>query len=458
MVVAIGGLILVLGLVGTFYSRITLTRTSNEELDQRGLALARDLDGHAAELLLTNDVFGLYRRVRDLAANNADVRYIVVLDAAGSVRASTFANGLPDGLRDANGVVRGESSSLVTLRSSEGSIRDIAYPIEGEQGAVIRVGMTRGPTQSQIDNMTSNLLALTALALISGLFVAFFLATLLSRPLSKLADAARAVGRGESPTHEELYRHPEVGQVAVAFDDMTKQLREKEEERSQLLARVLSVQEEERRRISRELHDEAGQALTSVLLGLTHIEQSSVGADVRAQATELKSVTTGAFSLIRDMARDLRPSALDDLGLAATLSRYVSDYGARHGLETDFHASAFDGMRLPPDAEVALYRIAQEALTNVSRHAHASSVNMVLEHRDSKAVLIVEDDGQGFAIEQLRATRLPTEKLGILGMEERAALVGGILTIESREGAGTAIFVEVPLELSRNGTNAHPDS
>jgi signal transduction histidine kinase len=443
MLIAIAGLILVLGTVGTLYARATLSNTAARELDRRALAISHELEGHAVDLLLTNDIFGLHRRVSDLAANHDDIRYVVVFDAYGTVQASTFAGPLPAGLRDANTIPPGEHVSLITVHTDEGDVRDVAYPIQDGRQGVIRLGFTRQPVQSQVDTMTRNLFALTGLALVSGLSVAWVLATVLTRPLSRLAEGARAIGRGEAFSQEELYQHPEVGQVAVAFDVMTGQLREKEEERSQLLARVLAAQEDERKRIARELHDDAGQALTSVVLGLTRIESSVPDDNVRAQAAELKNTANSALHLMRDLARDLRPSTLDDLGLVAALGRYVSDYGAKHGIATHFHAASCEGIRLRTEAETALYRIAQEALTNVLRHAHATSVNVLLERRGGILFLVVEDDGIGFATPGGRGS---SPGLGLLGMEERASLVNGTLTVESEPGRGTAIFVQVPLD------------
>jgi signal transduction histidine kinase len=445
MVIAIAGLILVLGTVGTLYARATLSNTAANESDLRALAISRELESYAIDLLLTNDLFGLHRRLSDLTANQDDIRYVVVFNESGVVKASTFAGALPAGLRGANGVAPGEPYSLVTVKTDEGEVRDVAYPIQGGRYGTIRLGLTRQSVQSQVDTMTRNLFALTGLALVSGLSVAWILATVLTRPLSQLAEGARAVGRGESYSQEELYKHPELGQVAVAFDVMTTQLREKEEERAQLLARVLWAQEDERKRIARELHDDAGQALTSVVLGLTRIESAVTDEAVRRQATELKGTAHGALDLMRDLARDLRPSTLDDLGLVAALGRYVSDYGAKHGIAAHFHPASCEGMRLRTEAETALYRIAQEALTNVLRHAHATSVNVVLERRGGNVILVVEDDGVGFASGQ-GSHGAHSPGLGLLGMEERAALVNGTLTVESEPGKGTAIFVQVPLD------------
>ena len=456
IVVAIAGLILLLGLGGTLHARLTLSGISEDELERRTLTISRDLESHAGELLLTNDTYGLYSRINSLALSNDDIRYIVVFDASGKVRASTLPNGLPSGLREANRAAPGQEYSLSTVSTSEGPVLDAAYPIQGGKVGQIRLGINKQRPEGQVSSLTFTLLALTGGVLLAGLVVGYLLATVLTRPLSRLAEAARAVGRGELSQKVPVYSRDEVGQVAVAFNAMTEKLREKEEERSQLLAKVIAAQEEERKRIARELHDDAGQALTSLLLGLTHLEQSSRQPSVRSKASELRSLTTETLDLMRDMALELRPSTLDDLGLVAALQRYVADFGRKHALETDFHPGALRGARLKPQTETALYRIAQEALTNVVRHAAAHSVSVLLDRHDSRVVLVVEDDGKGFDVEAVRHLGSPSRKLGILGMEERASLVGGGLTIESRPGGGTAVFVEVPLEGDDNGTDPHP--
>ncbi len=443
MLGAFVGLVLLLGLAGSAHARFTLSGVSQSELDRRALAVARDLESRSGELLLTNDIFGLHRTVNEVAAADPDLRYIVVFDRHGVVRADTFSDGLPEGLRSSNSITPG-GYSFATLQTSEGKVRDLAFGIDQGRSGSVRIGFTMAPGQGRVNQMTANLLGLTAAVLVAGLLIAYWLATILTRPLSRLAEAARAVGRGEIPELSELYRHPEVGQVAVAFDAMTTQLREKEAERSRLLGRVLTAQEEERRRISLELHDEAGQALTSLMLGLSRIERLLPDAASKAEAVELRGLTEGTLELMRSLARDLRPNTLDILGLESALRRFVGDYGRRHGIETDFHATGLDGERMGSDVETALYRIAQEALTNVSRHAAAASVSVLLERRGDHMVMVIEDDGVGFQIDQDRAGAGVPERLGLLGMAERASLVGASLTVESRPGSGTAIFVEVP--------------
>ncbi len=457
IVISIAALILLLGLGGTLHARLTLSGISEDELEKRALAITRDLSGDAEESLLTNDLFGLHGYIHDLMANNEDIRYVVVFDSDGNVRASTFSDGLPTGLRDANPVLAGEPYSMVSFETSEGDMLDAAYPIREGKSGVIRVGLSKERLAGQVDDLTFRLLTLTGGVLVAGLVVGYLLVTFLTRPLSRLAEAARAVGRGDLSHRVAVSTRDEAGQVSVAFNMMTDQLMQKEEERTQLLAKVIAAQEEERKRIARELHDEAGQALTSILLGLKDLEDAHRMPAQKVKAADLRARTAETLDLVRDMALQLRPSTLDDLGLVAALQRYVADYGRKHGLEADFHPGGLDGVRLKPQTETALYRIAQEALTNVVRHASASAVSVLLDKRDGHAILVVEDDGSGFNMEEVRHSGTPAQKLGLLGMEERAALVGATLTIESRPGAGTAVFVEVPLDGDGDGTYSHPD-
>lgn len=180
---------------------------------------------------------------------------------------------------------------------------------------------------------------------------------------------------------------------------MTEKLEDKEEERRRLLARVISAQEEERKRIARELHDEASQALTSLMLGLKHLEEHSGEKPLQCKAAELRLLVGDTLDLMHDLALELRPTALDDLGLVAALERYVRDYAHKHGINVDFHGGSLKGGRLPPQEETTLYCIVQEALANVVKHADARNVSILLEQRDNTAVVIVEDDGKGFDLE-----------------------------------------------------------
>jgi signal transduction histidine kinase len=201
------------------------------------------------------------------------------------------------------------------------------------------------------------------------------------------------------------------------------------------LRRVVAGQEVERRRLARELHDETGQALTSILLGLRALEESSTDANV----DELRRLVVNTLQDVRRLAVQLRPKALDDFGLVPALERLVQTFSESSGINVDLEAR-MGGARLPTDVETTLYRIVQEALTNVVKHAEARNVSILLARRDATVTAVVEDDGRGFDRQAVLA-----ESIGLDGMRERVELHDGRLTIEAAPGSGTTLRVEVPL-------------
>jgi signal transduction histidine kinase len=205
------------------------------------------------------------------------------------------------------------------------------------------------------------------------------------------------------------------------------------------LHRVVSAQELERRRLARELHDETGQALTSILLGLRTVEDARGEDEQRAAVAEVRDLVRSTLQDVRQLAVELRPKALDDFGLVAALERLTQNFAEQTEINVAFESTLPPG-RLPPEVETALYRIVQESLTNVVKHARASHVSIVLGRKGASVTAIIEDDGVGFD-----PARAREDGLGLIGMRERVALVGGRLTVESRPGAGTTFVAEVPV-------------
>jgi two-component system, NarL family, sensor histidine kinase DevS len=206
------------------------------------------------------------------------------------------------------------------------------------------------------------------------------------------------------------------------------------------LRRVLEGQELERRRLARELHDETGQALTSILLGLRAVDDATAPEDVTAALSDLRALVVATLQDVRALAVQLRPKALDDFGLVAALERLTQTFSEASGVRVDLEARLGEE-RLPTEVETTLYRIVQEALTNIVKHAGASNVSILLVRRDGAATLVIEDDGRGFDVGAARKE----DGLGLVGMRERVALHDGRLTLESTPAGGTTLVVEVPL-------------
>jgi signal transduction histidine kinase len=210
-------------------------------------------------------------------------------------------------------------------------------------------------------------------------------------------------------------------------------LAEKERQRARLLGALMHAQEEERGRISRDLHDQIGQALTGLLLGL----DAAIEAPDEDELRRLKALTGTTLADVRRIALDLRPSVLDELGVEAAVRRLARDLQERHGLDVQVTVRL---PRLAKQVETVLYRVVQEALTNVVRHARARSVSVVATASEQQLQVVVEDDGIGF--DEARVP--PADKLGLMGMRERMELLGGSLRVESAPGRGTTVYARLP--------------
>ena len=242
--------------------------------------------------------------------------------------------------------------------------------------------------------------------------------------------------------HRVTERTASLSEALAALEAALAERRQAEAARQDLLIRLASAEEDERRRLSRELHDQTGQHLAGLLLGLDELRLAQPeGSAAAGLAERLRQAAADLSQEVHQLAWDLRPPSLDDMGLQATLLTYVRDWQERHSVEADFHAQNLEGKRLTPEIETTLYRVVQEALTNVARHAQATRVSVVLEWR-REVVLFVEDNGAGFDTEAALAS---TERLGLRGMRERLALAGGTLVIESEPGKGTTLIVRIPL-------------
>jgi signal transduction histidine kinase len=220
----------------------------------------------------------------------------------------------------------------------------------------------------------------------------------------------------------------------------TQELHQKRE-LERLSSQLMQAQEEERRRIARELHDEIGQALTALKLELAIAERSGSTPQASPGLSEARAITDRALQSVRDMSQLLHPSMLDDLGLPDTATWYLRGFSRRTGITSELVVDRLDG-RLDPDVESCTYRIIQEALTNVARHAEASQCRVVIAHAGAVLRVRIEDDGKGFEA----SDPAPAERgLGLVGVRERVTRLGGTMKVESRRGIGTSLMVELPV-------------
>jgi PAS domain S-box-containing protein len=216
--------------------------------------------------------------------------------------------------------------------------------------------------------------------------------------------------------------------------------------RREAVQQLIMAKEAERRRLALELHDQMGQHLTALMLGLKVLRAGALdSSSARENLQQLQELADLMAKEIHHLALELRPTALDDLGLQTALGNYIEAWSKRSGVEIDFQSTGLEEKRLSSPIETALYRVVQEGLTNVLKHAQARRVSLILQCSPDQVLAIVEDDGCGFDADAVIGSRGPRGRLGLVGMRERVALVGGTLTIESALGRGTTLFARIPL-------------
>ena len=353
-----------------------------------------------------------------------DVAYVVVTDAAGRTLAAFHP----------------ERAALRTRGlSASGDLYAVSTPIRDGARVLahLHIGMSLTRLQRDVAQMRIAIGILAALILAAGLVTVLLISDVLTRPLREVAAGAGRIAAGDLSWRVPAGRDDEIGRLATAFNDMAAKVAERDASLRQLSLRLLSIQEQERVRIAREVHDELGQALTAMKIDLQQLGRNHPGLEQPLGA--IARTIDETVELVRRIATDLRPSVLDDLGVTAALELQLRRVRESTGIQTTLVVSEEPALDMLTG--VTLYRIAQEALANVIRHADASEIEVSLAIQDRAAVLEISDNGRGVTPAQIA----DPNSLGLLGMRERAELLGGSVAITGEPGKGTRLTVRLPV-------------
>lgn len=285
------------------------------------------------------------------------------------------------------------------------------------------------------------------LFVISGLSLSiltnYLLVKLAFRPLDDVTDTMKAIRAGHHGIRvPEITDDPQIEELSKSLNSMLNSI---ERQRKRAAASVIQAQEEERKRIARELHDETSQSLTSLVIGIRMVEEMPAATpEVRERLSNISELAHATLNEVHTMAIRLRPSVLDDLGLSAALRSYIKEFSENTGIKVDLQLLAM-AERLSPEMETVLYRVVQEALTNVARHSGAETCRVSLQRKEGKIGGTISDDGKGFDSQMVMMSD-NGRGLGLHGMKERIELVGGSMWFESRPGEGSMISLEVPVQ------------
>ena len=237
-------------------------------------------------------------------------------------------------------------------------------------------------------------------------------------------------------------------QLSVTIENLRlwQELKKKEEIRQKLLEKVMNVQEEERKRIARELHDETSHSLSSILLGLKLLKNTKNEYEKKAQIEKLREIASATIEEVHDLAWQLRPSVLDKFGLNVAIERHVEEFKQKTSIDCELMINICPNVRLKPEIETTIFRIVQESLTNITKYAHTSFASVIILKNENQISIVIEDDGVGFDVEKVLKQDPAKQNLGLYGMLERVSLLGGTLNIESTINEGTAVLVKLPLK------------
>lgn len=329
--------------------------------------------------------------------------------------------------------------------------RENGQPNTVEGYAVVQVpgwGLVIGEPWAQVVQPAQSALQPIVVVLVVGLITVAAFVSLgvqaVTDPIQNLVIQTRQVTAGDYDAQVMLSRIKEIRELGMAFNEMVGQIRKYRAGVRQYVADITQSQEEERKRIARELHDDTVQSLIAIGQRIELIKGTlDDPIEARTRLNELRTMVTGAIASVRQFSRDLRPLALEDLGLVAAMQYLVNQLAQSEGIDVDFTVEGTpDG--LPADMEVAIYRILQEALNNVKKHAHATEVTVLAQFTNKQIALTVEDNGRGFTVPASITDFATSGSFGVMGLQERAQLFGGNIEVESQPDEGTLVRLVMP--------------
>lgn len=448
----------------------TTSKSLEDNLISTGEEIASALAVTVTNDILLDDRFSLQGCMNRMMDTNDQVRYIIISYPDGSAMASTFLQALPEGLprtRLPDGELGFEP---ISFSSNEGRIKEVMVPIDEGLIGYVRVGMTEHKMMSDLQMRCAQVILAVLLVCIAASVLATRYALAFLKPIRKLAFAVKQLDKGNYGIQVPITSQDEIGRLAMIFNEMSVGLRnnidennrlvealqEKEKDRKWLISQLFSVREDEKRCISRELHDESSQSMASILTYLRVLHSRLDTDEQREMLFEIRELTANTLGGLRQLAVDLHPPLLEDLGLITAIEKYLDPIKKTHPeLNIELHAQG-DFAKLSKQAALICYRTIQEGVANILKHAQAHHVQLRLCVYDENVHLLVADDGVGAELEAVQNAKL-NRHLGLVSMKERVELLNGKFELTTGKGKGTKIEISLPLEIEGNEDNLGKD-
>jgi signal transduction histidine kinase len=444
--------VILFGMIVLYRTRIGMARTMYNTLENETKMLAFIMSTNLERTLAVQDYLSAKIMLQETKKIYPNVLYGILEDNANRIIVHTFDGAVPPDLVNLLPPVRNfdKKPSLEVFGTEDGFIMESSIPILQGAPLRLRIGASDRLIRQKLSGLTWLLLVSTIFCALLGFGLALVLAYLITRPIKNLLTATNKISRGDFTSRAQVLWDDEIGQFAGAFNHMAENLQqyrreveEKEATRQALLEKIILIQEQERRRIAQDLHDQLGQSLSVLLMNI-----QSMSANMQCMHCVcdnhhiIEERISALIDEVRQLAWGMHPSILDDYGLDKALERYIKTMSQTTRIDIDYQCLCRPGLtRLPLRTEVALYRIAQEAITNIARHASTKQASVVFMRNESETVLLIEDEGRGF--DMATAARNDFTHMGLIGMNERVSMLSGELTVESAPGMGTTIRVKI---------------
>lgn len=464
--VLIVGTIFFCGLIMGGMLLSSISRYMEDGLIASGQELASSLSVTVGNDILFDDRFALWERLSKTMETNDQVRYIIVTYPNGELMLSTFGSSLPEGLTAVREYDGSKGIDSILYASSEGRIREIMAPIDDGMMGYIRVGMSEKKMNYILQERSMETGVAVLFLCVFSAFMASRYAWNFLRPISKLAYGVKQLEKGNYGVKVPVYSNDEVGKLAETFNSMSTRIKENTEENNHLLAelrlkeqdriwlinQLFNAREDEQQRISRELHDESSQSMASILTYLRILHDRLDTDEQREMLFEIRELTAATLGGIRQLAVNLHPPLLDDLGLVVAIEKYLDPVKRLNpDIEVNFtHGGDFSSLSKP--VSLVCYRTIQETVTNSLKHGSPTKIDIELESDEVMLTLRVQDNGKGFSEMEAEEARM-NRHLGLVSMKERVQLLNGRFNIKTGVNQGTEITIELPIVDTDEGEN-----
>jgi signal transduction histidine kinase len=426
----------------SFQTMISLKRILQLEFESGSSILARNLEINLEKHMVTENYSQIQAYVDNMMTAFPEVEYIIVWDEFSHPIAHTLSGGVPRELVNRFSEHRPDENLFRVFDSDNGLIYDRLIPVLKGRIGYLQVGVNTSIIDHEMSILSNSIFHILCIAIFVGFLLAIALTRLVTQPVSHLVKVTRRIRDGDFDAKAKISTHDEIGQLSFAMNELThslrdyrQQVKDKEKRLQQLINRIVAIQEQERLLISRELHDEVGHSVLSLLLIL--------GPERPDEIPGLRQKLQDLVATIRHLAWGLRPAILDDYGLDSALSKYTQEQSLHSGIRLDYSYRRVGKVgNLPKMVNISLYRVVQESFANIVRYAKVDSASLSIIHEPAKIMLLMEDSGVGFDTENLKKSDWG---LGLMGMRERIETIGGTFYLESYPHKGTIIQIEVPL-------------